>query len=82
MAECVWTDPPYGVAYVGKTADALTIENDRLDETALEALLRASLGNALDVCAAGAAIYTAAPAGCSQRRARRTSSSGICSSPP
>lgn len=27
-ASCVWTDPPYGVAYVGKTKDALTIEND------------------------------------------------------
>lgn len=25
---CVWTDPPYGVAYVGKTGDALTIDND------------------------------------------------------
>jgi ParB-like chromosome segregation protein Spo0J len=27
-AACLWTDPPYGVAYVGKTADALTIAND------------------------------------------------------
>ena len=26
--DCVWTDPPYGVEYVGKTKDALTIEND------------------------------------------------------
>lgn len=27
-AECMWTDPPYGVGYVGKTASALTIAND------------------------------------------------------
>ena len=30
------TDPPYGVAYTGKTKDALEIENDDLDENALE----------------------------------------------
>jgi DNA modification methylase len=29
-------DPPYGVAYVGKTKDALEIENDNLDEAQLE----------------------------------------------
>jgi site-specific DNA-methyltransferase (adenine-specific) len=28
FADCVWTDPPYGVDYVGKTSDALTIQND------------------------------------------------------
>ena len=27
-AECMWTDPPYGVGYVGKTKRALTIAND------------------------------------------------------
>jgi hypothetical protein len=27
-ADCVWTDPPYGVEYVGKTAAALEISND------------------------------------------------------
>ena len=27
-AAMIWTDPPYGVDYVGKTEDALTIEND------------------------------------------------------
>ncbi|MEE8282157.1 MAG: recombinase family protein, partial [candidate division NC10 bacterium] len=36
-AACMWTDPPYGVDYVGKTADALRIENDGEDE--LPALL-------------------------------------------
>lgn len=28
MADLMWTDPPYGVDYVGKTSDRLTIEND------------------------------------------------------
>lgn len=30
LADMVFTDPPYGVAYVGKTKDALTIESDDL----------------------------------------------------
>lgn len=28
LADCTWTDPPYGVSYVGKTKDSLTIKND------------------------------------------------------
>ena len=28
IPDCVWTDPPYGVEYVGGTKDALTIKND------------------------------------------------------
>lgn len=36
MADMSIADPPYGVAYVGKTKDALKIENDDLDENALE----------------------------------------------
>lgn len=31
-ANLVFTDPPYGVSYVGKTKDALTIDNDALNE--------------------------------------------------
>lgn len=30
--EMMITDPPYNVAYVGKTKDALTIKNDKMDE--------------------------------------------------
>ena len=37
--DLVWTDPPYGVAYVGKTSDALQIENDRVDDEELERVL-------------------------------------------
>src|SRR5437764_10299075 len=40
QAEVLWTDPPYGVEYVGKTGRALTIEND--EATALPGLLRAA----------------------------------------
>ena len=32
VADLVFTDPPYGVAYVGKTKNALTIENDNLGQ--------------------------------------------------
>jgi DNA modification methylase len=62
-ADCVWTDPPYGVAYVGKTADALTIENDNLNDDELTDFLRASLGAAFAACKDGAAWYVAAPPG-------------------
>ena len=39
MDLCV-TDPPYNVSYVGKTADALTIENDDMDESQFYDFLR------------------------------------------
>lgn len=37
LADLVWTDPPYGVSYVGKTADALTIDGDQDCSVAVEA---------------------------------------------
>ena len=55
----VWTDPPYGVSYVGKTKDALTIDNDDLDESALEELLRGSLSLAWAHTRPGGAWYIA-----------------------
>lgn len=63
VGRMVWTDPPYGVSYVGKTKDALTIQNDELDEHGLEQLLRGSLGLAFTHCADGAVWYVAAPPG-------------------
>lgn len=63
QADVVWTDPPYGVSYVGKTADALTIENDSLDEEGLEKLLMGSLSMAYAHVRAGSAFYVASPAG-------------------
>jgi DNA modification methylase len=64
LADCMWTDPPYGVAYVGKGPDALTIENDRLGASELFELLGAAF-TAADKAALkrGAAVYVAHPAG-------------------
>lgn len=33
LADLIVTDPPYNVDYTGKTADALKIENDKMDES-------------------------------------------------
>jgi DNA modification methylase len=59
--DMVWTDPPYGVDYVGKTNERLTIDND--DEAGVELLLTASLGLAVDALRPGGAIYVCAPGG-------------------
>ncbi len=39
-ADMMFTDPPYGVAYVGKTTDALTIQNDDLGDEGTRLLVR------------------------------------------
>lgn len=62
-AHLVWTDPPYGVSYVGKTADALTIDNDDLTGPRLTALLRSSFDLALARCEPGAGWFVCAPSG-------------------
>lgn len=62
-ADMVWTDPPYGVAYTGKTADALTIENDALDEDGLRDFLRAAFAATYTATRPGAAWYIASPPG-------------------
>jgi site-specific DNA-methyltransferase (adenine-specific) len=61
VARCLWTDPPYGVSYVGKTADALTIAND--DDAGLEGLLSSAFGAVQGVLAPSASFYIAHPAG-------------------
>lgn len=55
--DCVWTDPPYGVDYVGKTKDALTIQNDGAG--GLAPLLTAAFSVFPEVCNPGAAVYVA-----------------------
>lgn len=59
--DCVWTDPPYGVDYVGKTKDALTIQND--SGGGLAQLLRSAFAVIIEVCSPGAPVYVAHPAG-------------------
>jgi site-specific DNA-methyltransferase (adenine-specific) len=60
-ADCMWTDPPYGVGYVGKTKDALTIANDGSDE--LPGLLAGAYAVATAALKPGAAVYVAHPPG-------------------
>lgn len=62
-ADLVWTDPPYGVAYVGKTADAMTIDNDALTVEQLAVLLGQALRLTLDATRPGAVWFVAAPPG-------------------
>ena len=51
------TDPPYGVSYVGKTKDALTIENDDQGDAELHGFLTQAFMLALSHMAQGAAFY-------------------------
>ncbi len=60
-AQALWTDPPYGVSYRGKTPQALRIVGD--EATGLEELLRSSFGAIDQVLAPGAALYVMHPAG-------------------
>jgi DNA modification methylase len=60
-ATCLWTDPPYGVEYVGKTKDALRLQNDTA--AGLRGLLDSSFANAAKSCVDGAAFYVARPPG-------------------
>jgi site-specific DNA-methyltransferase (adenine-specific) len=62
-ADLLLTDPPYGVSYVGKTKDALTIENDALTEEGLEELIRGAFSIAETNCRPGAYWYATVPAG-------------------
>jgi len=59
--EVVFSDPPYGVSYVGKTKDALKIQNDGAGT--LRALLYRALRPALEYCNPGGAWYICAPHG-------------------
>lgn len=57
-ADALWTDPPYGVEYVGKTRDKLTIRND--DKAGLAHLILDSFQAAKDVALRpGAPFYCA-----------------------
>ncbi len=51
------TDPPYNVAYEGKTKDALTIENDSMDDGSFRQFLRDAYSAADAVMKEGAVFY-------------------------
>jgi DNA modification methylase len=56
-ADLVITDPPYNVAYVGKTAAELTIENDAMTEHEFDAFLLAAFENIFHNVEPGSPIY-------------------------
>lgn len=51
------TDPPYNVAYKGKTADALTIQNDSMSDASFRTFLRDAFAAADAAMKAGAVFY-------------------------
>ena len=51
------TDPPYNVAYVGKTKDAMTIENDKMSNDDFRLFLKAAFAVADSVMKPGAVFY-------------------------
>ena len=55
VVDCVWTDPPYGVNYVGGTG--MSIKNDGADEAM--GVFRDAVGTMLAVCRPGAPVYVA-----------------------
>lgn len=64
--DLIFTDPPYGVDYVGKTPDALKIQNDNLGITGTRALVGDALkaiplkqGGVYYICAPAAELETA-----------------------
>jgi DNA modification methylase len=61
MAAVLWTDPPYGIAYVGKTPAALTIANDLAD--GIPELLGAAFAAADAALEGSARFYVCSPAG-------------------
>ena len=56
-AHAMWTDPPYGVEYVGKTKEALRIRNDGADD--LEQLLTDAWAAVMPRLRPGAPVYVA-----------------------
>lgn len=57
LADMLLTDPPYNVAYEGKTKEKLTIENDSMDNDSFRQFLVDAFTNADTVMKAGAVFY-------------------------
>lgn len=57
VADMILTDPPYNVDYEGKTADALKIENDNMNETEFYNFLLTSFRNMYESIKCGGSIY-------------------------
>ncbi|MDT8900059.1 DNA modification methylase [Anaeroselena agilis] len=57
LADMIFTDPPYNVAYEGGTADKLTIMNDSMSDANFYQFLKDAYTTMLAVAKPGAAIY-------------------------
>ena len=57
LADQLITDPPYNVAYTGKTKDALKIQNDSMDDENFRQFLRDAFVAADSVMKSGAVFY-------------------------
>lgn len=57
LADMWLTDPPYNVAYEGKTSDRLTIQNDKMDNDDFRQFLRDAYVTADTAMKAGAVFY-------------------------
>lgn len=57
LADCVFTDPPYNVAYEGGTAEALTIQNDDMSDADFKKFLGDAYARMFEVTKEGGAIY-------------------------
>jgi site-specific DNA-methyltransferase (adenine-specific) len=57
LADCVFTDPPYNVAYEGGTAEALTIQNDDMSDADFKKFLNDAYTRMFEVTKEGGAIY-------------------------
>jgi DNA modification methylase len=56
-ARLIVTDPPYNVNYTGRTKDALTIQNDKMDDGQFYEFLLAAYTRMYEVSDDGASIY-------------------------
>lgn len=59
MADMVWTDPPYNVAYEGKTKESLTIQNDSMTDDMFYKFLFDAYTNLFMSTKEGGSIYVA-----------------------
>jgi len=59
LADMIFTDPPYNVAYEGKTADRLKIQNDSMEDSRFFAFLLQAYKCMFEVTKPGGAIYVA-----------------------
>jgi len=61
LSDMIFTDPPYNVAYIGKTKDALTIKNDAMSNEKFQKMLEMTFINIYKTLQEGSPIYVTCP---------------------